>query len=179
MPPLKNTTREMFAREIIKQNGHITNAYKKIYKPTSTKEINIQSTASHLFARQDIKDRISELLNSTGLSIAELNKKLQGLVNHKKPLVVDGNVEYFDDGNVQLSATTLAYKLHGVLSNSEVDNSIKIQSNSVTQINNIDSFNVSLQSISTLTSKLSHKNKLSGKINVNKDDNSSQVIDIK
>ena len=125
MPKLDNDAHEQFAKTYAldpekKFNG--AQAYKQAYP--EAKDYSARTAASALLTKDNVKNRISELLDQSGLTLTKLNEKLHSLVEHAK------------SEDVQLRASRLGYELHGVLSkDSGIENMQNIQVN-ILQINN-------------------------------------------
>lgn len=115
MGKLKNKKREIFCREVLKSKGNISKAYKEVY---NTKHPDaIRANSSHLFKAPEVQQRIDELLNQSGLSVEELNSKLQLLTEAEKSIVVDGKIKEVKDCPTQLAALRTAYQLRKMLGN--------------------------------------------------------------
>lgn len=125
MPKLKNDAHEEFAKTYAldpKKRFNGAQAYKQAYP--EAQDYSARTAASALLTNHNVKNRITELLDQSGLTLEKLNSKLHSLVDSAKS----------DD--VQLRATRLGYELHGVLDkDSNMQNPQNIQVN-ILQINN-------------------------------------------
>ena len=128
MPSLKNLKHELFAQDLVKGISP-KDSYKKLYS-NNLKDNSLISGSSRLLNNNDIRTRISELLDSQGLSIKNLNNKLLELINKKKAIVLNNNIQFVDDNSVQLESLKTAYKLHRLLGSN-----IETAQSSPTQIN--------------------------------------------
>jgi len=174
MPQLKKVNHEIFARNVIEEQGNLTKAYLKSYKDAGYNTANTE--ASKLFNNPLVNARIFELLNKTGLSLPELTKKLESLVNHSKAIVVNGKIEYVPDGAIQADSVKTAFKLHGLLSNSNVDIEDNRSVNITISDKNSEQLQATLDKLEAMTNKLSN-NKIDYK-NTASSNQLEEVIDI-
>ena len=128
MPSLKNLKHELFSQDVVK-GIEPKDSYKKLYS-NNIKPNSLESSSNRLLNNVLIRDRISELLSSNGLDIRTLNNKLLELINKKKAIVINNNIQFVDDNSVQLESLKTAYKLHRLLGSN-----IETAQSSPTQIN--------------------------------------------
>ena len=175
MAPLKNPKHEMFARKVIKYEGNISKAYKENYPDSKDYDI-IRASASHLFARKEVRNRVAELLDRSGLDIASLNNKLQHLVNAKKKIPVRDKLVEVEDNSTQLSSITLAYKLHGCMNNVQ-GNTFNIQNNMNNVVNTVGNMSESIKELRKITQEIQDLGVIDGKVPVERDIIDTQVVD--
>jgi len=154
MPKLKNPKHELFCKELAKNKYNYKRAYANTYPDCTTSALGANS--SRLVSRADIRDRMSELLANSGLSVEELNGKLAALLDSKKAIIVNKDIAYVSDNNTQLEATKTAYRLHGLLNNDNntnnyTDNRAITIDVSSKDINNLDNI---VNNINELNNKL-------------------------
>ena len=122
---------EMFVQTLIKNGGHQTEAYMEVYK---AKYDTARHGGSILLRNVEVRRRVSELLESQGLGIVELNKKLKILTNAQKGIVCGGYLQYPSDNIAQLEALKLAYKLHGLIGSNMGESEIFVTPEHLTQL---------------------------------------------
>lgn len=121
MPPLKNIKHEKFARAVLEKPS-FTQAYKEVYDPDNTRFKNPMSAkdnASRLIAKDSVKNRIAEILDSKNMGLNRFIQKHSDLLEAKSE-------------DVQFRSMRLGYELHGLLredSEKEVSKEINIQIN--------------------------------------------------
>ena len=141
MGELKNRKHEIFARNVIRKKGNLTEAYKDTYPESNHNSA--RANAPRLLRKDPLTPlRITELLNKANLSIPALNRKLAELANATKPVFNNETkrTEIADDSPIQLQATQTAYKLHGLLqprAHSEGDKTINFNL-SIAQLDKLD-----------------------------------------
>ena len=126
-------SREMFVQALIKNGGHQTEAYMEVYK---AKYDTARHGGSYLLRNVEIRRRVSELLESQGLGIVELNKQLKLLINAHKTIVSGGYFHHVSDNGVNLKALKLAYKLHGLIGSNTGENEIFIMPEQLAKLAN-------------------------------------------
>lgn len=99
MPVLENLKHEMFAREMIEENGHQSRAYENVY--ASSNEV-ARANAPRLLAKHSVRERIAQLLDERGMDVGSLNARLERFADSS-------------DERIGLDATKLAYRLHGAM----------------------------------------------------------------
>ena len=92
-------------------------AYDNIYNVSNDRVA--AAAGSRLLTDVNVRNRINELLEVAGLGITDLNRKLSQLIQFKKAVIVKGRIEFVDDGAVQTENLKTAYRLHGLLGNTE------------------------------------------------------------
>ncbi len=101
----------MFARALVKHNGHQTNAYLEVYP--EAKYDSARHSASVLLTNAYIKQRISEILEQNGLGLKEVIKKLSDHMNSKITRTdQNGAKVFYDNKDVQLKALGLVLRLY-------------------------------------------------------------------
>ena len=111
---------QLFAKNLVKHQGNKKNAYLETY-PTCSVSSASTGASQLLKAHPEIIDEVKYALNSQGVTINKLSKKLAQLLDSEKPIINNGNVQMVNDNPSQLKAVELGMKAHGVLK--EVDNS--------------------------------------------------------
>jgi hypothetical protein len=111
---------QLYAKNLIKHNGNKKNAYLETY-PTCSVSSASTGAAQLLKAHPEIIEEVKHALNTQGVTINKLSKKLAQLLDAEKAIVVNNNVQHVNDNASQLKAVELGMKAHGVLK--EVDNS--------------------------------------------------------
>ena len=112
---------EMFVQALIKNGGHQTEAYMEVYK---AKPDTSRHGGSFLMRNVEVRRRVSELLESQGLGIVELNKKLKALTGARKDVNNNGDFTGQPDNSARLEAIKIAYKLHGLIGSNTGGNEI-------------------------------------------------------
>ena len=174
MPQLKKVNHEIFARNVVKNKGHLTKAYQETRPEISYETANRE--ASRLFHNPIINNRIFELLNESKLDLPSLTKKLESLVNHQKAIINNGKIEYVPDGAIQADSVKTAFKLHGLLSNSNVDIEDNRSVNITISDKNSEQLQSTLDKLEAMTNKLSN-NKIDYR-NMSSGNQLEEVIDI-
>lgn len=105
------------AQEII-ASGSVHEAYNKLFPEISSP---LADYKTRLGSRA-FKNKMSELLDRQGLSLADAGNSLKKALNGKRAIVAGGEVVMVDDNASLLEAAKTVYKLHGVLSNSPLVN---------------------------------------------------------
>ena len=173
MAKLKNPKHELYSKLVVKEKGNLGNAYAQIYQ--SNKIETCQANASRLFARPEIRSRIAELLELSGIPIERLNKKLSDLLEAEKAMVVGKKIEYTPDNATQSDMLKVAYKLYGLIGNDS----------EVYQDNRSISINVPVQELNSIVNSLKNINDslltdtiaLSGKVNSTDTSKSTNTLD--
>ena len=99
---LKNNKHEKLARNIIRADGDIIEAYGMTYPKAS--ELSAQQRSTLVIKKYPaIIERIKELLNIQGLSVPFFNEKLKDLIESTKE-------------NISLDALRIGHRLHGLIS---------------------------------------------------------------
>jgi len=114
-----NIKHELFAQAVIKNKGHLSLAYQEAY-PSANPE-SARHGGSALWKKVEIQTRVNEILETQGLGIIELTKKLKDLTEAKKPGTFGG---FVPDNNARLEAIKIAYKLHGLIGSNTGGNEI-------------------------------------------------------
>jgi len=112
---------EMFVQALIKNGGRQTEAYMEVYK---AKPDTSRHGGSFLMRNVEVRRRVSELLESQGLGIVELNKKLKALTGARKDVNNNGDFTGQPDNSARLEAIKIAYKLHGLIGSNTGGNEI-------------------------------------------------------
>ena len=107
-----NIKHELFALAVIKNKGHLSLAYQEAY-PSANPE-SARHGGSALWKKVEIQTRVNELLETQGLGIIELTKKLKDLTEAKKRCAFGG---FVPDNNARLEAIKIALRIHGLLGN--------------------------------------------------------------
>jgi len=111
-----NIKHELFAQAVIKNKGHLALAYQDVY-PAANPE-SARHGGSALWKKVEIQTKVSELLETQGLGIIEIIKKLKELTEAKKThKCSDGGSGFVPDNNMRLEAIKIALRIHGLLSN--------------------------------------------------------------
>jgi hypothetical protein len=111
---------KLYARNLVKRRGDQTLAYMDTYPDAS--RTSAPALASRLLANNpQILNHVQTVLNSNGLSLDVLSKKLAEKLQSQKVIVCDNEMHEIPDHNAQLKAVELGMKAHGVLK--DVDNS--------------------------------------------------------
>ena len=135
MAKLRNYQDELFCKAVAEKKD-LAEAYKEI-NPDVSNNTAYACAREKINNSNDLKNRISELLDKQHLSLIHANKKLKKLLEAKKPIVLDGKIISYDDNTTQLNALEKLYRLHGLL---QPGNSLNIDARSV----NLDSVNVTV-----------------------------------
>ena len=148
MPVLHNIKHEKLAQAVVKQNKSATRAYQEIY-PNATYDT-AKNRGNLITKDYDVRQRMVEILNEQGTTKDVCGNKLKELMNHTKPERIGKSIVNVPQGNIQLEATKVALKIHGIEQEHTTTN--------ILNVNNID--NYALQSIAhtlqELNSKLLH-----------------------
>ncbi len=104
---------ELFCREFIRGKCNATEAVRKSYPNIKTD--NARAVTGHrLLRKTNIRERIMEILEDSEFSIKNLSLHLKQCLEAKKPLLLNGKLEFVEDNMAQLEAIELAFKLYGV-----------------------------------------------------------------
>ena len=122
---------EMFVQALIKNGGRQTEAYMEVYK---AKPDTSRHGGSFLMRNVEVRRRVSELLESQGLGIVELNKKLKALTGARKDVNNNGDFTGQPDNNARLQAIKIAYKLHGLIGANIEENEIFLMPEQIQQL---------------------------------------------
>ena len=161
MSKLKKIKHEHFAREYIEKQGNAKQAYLEVY-PNSA-EISAASNSSRLIKRDNVRERIQELLeNKSGSKIAVLVSDLIDLKRANKTVFIERIEKEIADNPTRLESIKVLLKLHGLLSSG---NSELLQDNrSITFNLNVSDINRLQDIVKSLQQMRSRDDKISGKV---------------
>jgi hypothetical protein len=112
MGRLKNLKHEHFAKNLIKYKGNQTRAYAKTYPDSNSPA----SSASLLVRNGNVRQRVFEILQSNKATrLPELIKKLNGMTEAERAIVVGKQLASVADNPVRLDALKTIFKLYGML----------------------------------------------------------------
>ena len=115
MPKLKNAKHELLAKNIIKDNFNLTQAYRDTYPNASYKSANAR-VYPLVKNSEHIQNRIQEIANSKGLTLESLIDGLNETRKANKPIIFNGVItSEYPDHAVRLEATKTGLKIHGAL----------------------------------------------------------------
>jgi len=87
MPRLKNLKHEVFAKNVVKHKGNLTEAYMDTYK--SAKQTTANSYSCLVAQRPEVKTRIQEIMDAQGLTLEFLTGELKSnIVENKKDCAI-------------------------------------------------------------------------------------------
>lgn len=140
MARLKNHKHETFVQKLAKNNLDAVKTYKEVYPDADpTNDGAIQSSATRLMNREEVKARIHEIFNLVFTPTA-LKKKLTELLHAQKPIIYNGEITgtYNDNAN-QLETLKLFLKSADVIGGRTSDTGTTITNNTQLNVNVIDS----------------------------------------
>lgn len=141
---------ERFAQEYVKNNGNATLATEIVYAPANKKTA--QTMGSETLSNPIVVNRITEILNASGMDIEGLTSSLNKIKNEAtRPIVIKDKVIDYPDTPTRLDAIKTGLKMHGVLEKTE-GNTYNAQIN-ITNLDT-DSMSAMLNTMSTLTKRM-------------------------
>jgi len=162
--PLSNPKHELFAKNLIKRKLNQTKAYMDTYP--ASKIDSARSSASELFVKDNIQDRVHYLLQqSKSLNIEETLSQLSENIRATKTLVHsnDAVLTQVPDYSVRLDATKTVLKLHGLL---KQENTVNIDARQQAVIAQPDEINTVISKLLELNKKFRETDSPSGVIEV-------------
>ena len=103
---------ELFCREFVKNRGNATSAVAEVYDHIRT--YNSRAVTGHrLLKKANIRERIREILEDSDFSMKSLSQYLKQGLEAKKPLLVNGKLQFVEDNLAQLEMMKVGYRLHG------------------------------------------------------------------
>jgi hypothetical protein len=128
---ISNPKHELFAQALIKHKGHQTEAYMEVYP--KSKYDSARHSAAVLLRNAYIRERIRELLDTHGLGVTKLLKKLKELTEAYKTVRIFPNLSQdMPVHGVQLEALRLAFYLHGFWKKQQIE--LNLSPEQMTQI---------------------------------------------
>lgn len=118
MGKLNNRKREKFAQKMVEnmEKGVLNpaQAYQEAYPNANIASAKDRSVR---ILKEDVGDRIRELMEEKGLSLETTLDKVKDLSNAQRPLVVNKSVHFVPDNSTQVEMAKTVLKLHGYLEN--------------------------------------------------------------
>ena len=166
---LKNKKHDKFCKNIAKGYNQ-TEAYQKVYEANSHTS---QVASSQLIKREDIQDRITEIIEKIpGASLDSVIKSVSKKLKAKKEVIYNskGDSKLINDNQAQLNAEEKLLKIHGVKGFGHTSNTFND--------NRVQAINLKPEDIAALAQLVKEMKTINSDLDLSESLQSGEVIDV-